>query len=219
MHTEATSNGDSPEAAVMDENISENSDSGAVGDSILDELTENVRAAKLTDDDDKTAERHLSSVASNSEEDAKEKSPLAVPEHESVIPELHSVPPIAPKPPNFESDETLFEDPSDEDDGEGDWITPDNIDSYKTRALNLFPSSDSTDTFTTVGPKRKNRKPKHTGPVPTDENTEPVAVGCMTADFAMQNVLLQLGLNLVGTEGKRIQKVKTWVLRCHACFK
>ena len=35
----------------------------------------------------------------------------------------------------------------------------------------------------------------------------------------MQNVLLQMGLSLVGTEGKRIQKVKTWVLRCHACFK
>jgi len=26
-------------------------------------------------------------------------------------------------------------------------------------------------------------------------------------------------LNLVGLEGKRIEKIKTWVLRCHACFK
>jgi len=41
----------------------------------------------------------------------------------------------------------------------------------------------------------------------------------MTADFAMQNVILQMGLNLVGVEGKRIEKVKSWVLRCHACFK
>jgi RNA-binding protein NOB1 len=41
----------------------------------------------------------------------------------------------------------------------------------------------------------------------------------MTGDFAVQNVLLQMGLALVGTEGKRIQKVKSWVLRCHACFK
>jgi len=31
--------------------------------------------------------------------------------------------------------------------------------------------------------------------------------------------LLQMGLNLVGLEGRRIEKVKTWVLRCHACFK
>jgi RNA-binding protein NOB1 len=41
----------------------------------------------------------------------------------------------------------------------------------------------------------------------------------MTADFAMQNILLQMGLNLVGLEGRRIEKIKTWVLRCHACFK
>ena len=41
----------------------------------------------------------------------------------------------------------------------------------------------------------------------------------MTADFAMQNVLLQMGLGLVGVEGKRIERVKSWVLRCHACFK
>jgi len=46
-----------------------------------------------------------------------------------------------------------------------------------------------------------------------------INVGCMTADFAMQNVLLQMGLNLVDVEGKRIRKLKTWVLRCHACFK
>jgi len=30
----------------------------------------------------------------------------------------------------------------------------------------------------------------------------------MTADFAMQNVLLQMGLSLVGVEGKRIQRSK-----------
>jgi RNA-binding protein NOB1 len=44
-------------------------------------------------------------------------------------------------------------------------------------------------------------------------------VGCMTADFAKQNVLLQMGLDLVSVDGKRIEKLKTWVLRCHACFK
>ena len=44
-------------------------------------------------------------------------------------------------------------------------------------------------------------------------------VALLTSDFAMQNVLLQMGLSLVGVEGKRIERVKTWVLRCHACFK
>ncbi|KAH9977637.1 Nin one binding Zn-ribbon like-domain-containing protein [Lactifluus volemus] len=52
-----------------------------------------------------------------------------------------------------------------------------------------------------------------------NQGKEIIPVGCMTADFAMQNVLLQMDLSLVGIEGKKIQKVKTWVLRCHACFK
>lgn len=97
----------------------------------------------------------------------------------------------------------LYDDPStDEDDGSGDWITPDNVALHKSRALEFLPSSD--------GDLKKRRRV-------ADEET--VLAGCMTADFAMQNVLLQMGLTLVGVEGKRIQKVKTWVLRCHACFK
>ena len=91
-----------------------------------------------------------------------------------------------------------FEDPVDDDDDEGIWITPENVSLHKARALGLTPSDrDST----------------------TAKNKEIIPVGCMTADFAMQNVLLQMGLSLVGMEGKKIQKVKTWVLRCHACFK
>ncbi|KAK0491158.1 Nin one binding Zn-ribbon like-domain-containing protein [Armillaria novae-zelandiae] len=108
-------------------------------------------------------------------------------------------------PPPEESkgmpDEPLYDDPSDEDDGEGEWITPANVAMHKSRALDLLPSSDSS--------RRKGK----------DKTNEVIPVGCMTADFAMQNVLLQMGLNLVGTEGRRIQKVKSWVLRCHACFK
>ncbi|KAF9226678.1 hypothetical protein BS17DRAFT_775960 [Gyrodon lividus] len=97
----------------------------------------------------------------------------------------------------------VYDDPStDEDDGEGEWITPDNVALHKSRALDLLPSSG--------GNLRKGRR---------EPDEEPVLAGCMTADFAMQNVLLQMGLTLVGTEGKRIQKVKSWVLRCHACFK
>ncbi|KAF4620042.1 hypothetical protein D9613_005264 [Agrocybe pediades] len=92
----------------------------------------------------------------------------------------------------------LFEDPSDEDDGEGEWITPDNVGIHKSRALDLLPDD---------GLKSKGKKDAVIGS------------GCMTADFAMQNVLLQMGLNLVGLEGKRIEKIKSWVLRCHACFK
>jgi RNA-binding protein NOB1 len=92
----------------------------------------------------------------------------------------------------------LYEDPVGEDDSEGEWITPENISLHKARALGLTPSEDGS---------VKGR------------NKDIIPVGCMTADFAMQNVLLQMDLSLVGMEGKKIQKVKTWVLRCHACFK
>ena len=113
----------------------------------------------------------------------------------------------------------VFDDPSDEDDGEGDWITPDNVDMYKSRALDLFPSEDSSDPFTTVS-KKKGKSRRKNGSMTTPAGPkEQLGVGCMTADFAMQNVLLQMNLNLVGLEGKKIEKVKTWVLRCHACFK
>ncbi|KIJ69972.1 hypothetical protein HYDPIDRAFT_77681 [Hydnomerulius pinastri MD-312] len=104
--------------------------------------------------------------------------------------------------PKTPSDDPLYDDPSSEDDGEGEWITPQNVALHKSRALDLLPSSG--------GDRKKGKKG-------TDD--EPVLAGCMTADFAMQNVLLQMGLTLVGTEGRRIQKVKSWVLRCHACFK
>lgn len=100
------------------------------------------------------------------------------------------------------SDQPLYDDPSDEDDGEGEWVTPQNVALHKSRALELLPSDGGTG--------KKGRKQKE---------DEPVLAGCMTGDFAVQNVLLQMGLTLVGTEGKRIQKVKSWVLRCHACFK
>ncbi|TCD69240.1 Nin1 binding protein [Steccherinum ochraceum] len=128
-------------------------------------------------------------------------------EREKLNVELQPIPNELEEPADHENEDPLssgqedapiFDDPSDEDDGEGDWITPSNVSMHKSRALKLLPEEDA-----------KAKK----GPV------KQIEVGCMTADFAMQNVLLQMGLSLVGVEGKRIEKVKTWVLRCHACFK
>jgi len=42
---------------------------------------------------------------------------------------------------------------------------------------------------------------------------------CATTDFAMQNVLLQMNLILLSTNGMRIRRLKSWVIRCGACFK
>ncbi|KDR83968.1 hypothetical protein GALMADRAFT_236518 [Galerina marginata CBS 339.88] len=111
-------------------------------------------------------------------------------------------PPMAPRPEPSTSAQRLstipiYEDPTDSDDGEGEWITPENVGFHKSRALDLLPDNGFT----------KGKK------------AELIGSGCMTADFAMQNVLLQMNLNLVGLEGKRIERIKSWVLRCHACFK
>ncbi|CAI9772703.1 unnamed protein product [Fraxinus pennsylvanica] len=45
------------------------------------------------------------------------------------------------------------------------------------------------------------------------------SVACVTTDFAMQNVLLQMGLRLVAPGGMQIRELHRWVLKCHACYK
>jgi len=49
--------------------------------------------------------------------------------------------------------------------------------------------------------------------------TVQLEVACLTTDFAMQNVLMQIGLNVVSLEGRLIHEVRTYILRCYACFR
>lgn len=49
-------------------------------------------------------------------------------------------------------------------------------------------------------------------------DTDVPSVGCITMDFAMQNVLLQIGLNLLSTGGKRVRHLRQWILKCDACL-
>ncbi|CAN9506552.1 unnamed protein product [Ophioblennius macclurei] len=46
-----------------------------------------------------------------------------------------------------------------------------------------------------------------------------VTVGCLTTDFAMQNVLIQIGLHAIAANGLVIQQARSHILRCHACFR
>lgn len=82
----------------------------------------------------------------------------------------------------------------DESDDAGDWITPNNVSKHRSKDLGLLPSG-------------------------SGSNQAPLAAACMTGDYAVQNVLLSMGLGLIGEAGKRINKVKSFILRCHACFK
>ncbi|KAG0168069.1 Nin1 binding protein [Apophysomyces sp. BC1015] len=91
----------------------------------------------------------------------------------------------------IEETETLEDDDEDDSDG-GEWITPENLEEFRAKELGVRPE------------ELRSRKL--------------VDVACMTGDFAMQNVLLQMNLNLVSAGGYRITKIKNWVLRCHACY-
>ncbi|CAG8039161.1 unnamed protein product [Penicillium nalgiovense] len=79
------------------------------------------------------------------------------------------------------------------DSDDGEWITPSN---YKKRL-----AKDESGTATlTAAPKT-------------------MQVATMTTDFACQNVLLQMNLNLLSTTTlQKIQHLRTFIKRCHACF-
>lgn len=50
----------------------------------------------------------------------------------------------------------------------------------------------------------------------TDDDKQ--RVGCVTTDFAMQNVLLQMGVKLISVDGRRtIRQIRRYALRCHTC--
>ncbi|GAA5832838.1 hypothetical protein JCM3766R1_007062 [Sporobolomyces carnicolor] len=98
------------------------------------------------------------------------------------------------------------EDGNESDESSGSWITPANIHEHKVKDLGLF-SAPSTSATTSTS-KAATTKPKTI-----------LKAAVLTGDFAMQNVGLQMGLNVLGSGGKRVKEVRTWVLRCHACFK
>lgn len=55
--------------------------------------------------------------------------------------------------------------------------------------------------------------------ITSEADDKPVKVACITADFAMQNVLKHIGLNVLSVDGRQIQQLRSFILRCYACFK
>ena len=96
---------------------------------------------------------------------------------------------------------------ADDDDGEG-WVTcARDIKTLKsTGSLNLSKPSNS----------HNNSHYRH----PPKNPAPPVfqRAACATTDFAMQNVILQMNLELLTIDGVRVRRLKTWVTRCAACF-
>ncbi|EXJ60503.1 hypothetical protein A1O7_04656 [Cladophialophora yegresii CBS 114405] len=80
---------------------------------------------------------------------------------------------------------------SDSDEG---WITPSNI-------------------------KRRQAQDESASSKSSQAPPKTLQVATLTGDFAMQNVLLQMNLNLLSSKTcQRISQIKQFVLRCHACF-
>ncbi len=91
------------------------------------------------------------------------------------------------------SDKAKEDQTSEDSDSEG-WITPSNLNAHRTKDA--------------AGPAG----------VSTSSDEPIMQVATITADFAMQNVLLQINLNLLSTSLHRIKYLKSHVLRCYACF-
>lgn len=89
-----------------------------------------------------------------------------------------------------ESEEDDSSDEDDDDDDESSWITPSNINEMK--------SACGKEVL---------------------EETDQARVACMSTDFAVQNVLKQINLNIAALDGRLIKQMRTYILRCYACFK
>ncbi|BFU20394.1 Nin one binding (NOB1) Zn-ribbon like, putative [Entamoeba histolytica] len=46
---------------------------------------------------------------------------------------------------------------------------------------------------------------------------KPLRVVCMTSDYTMQNVMMQMGIRVMSVEGKMIRKIMKWMLKCLIC--
>jgi len=97
---------------------------------------------------------------------------------------------------------------ADDDDGEG-WVTcTRDIQNMKaTGSLHLDSSRNHRNNA-----RKSSTPPKNAGP-PISQRA-----ACATTDFAMQNVILQMNLELLSVDGVRVRRLKTWVTRCGACF-
>ena len=132
---------------------------------------------------------------------------------------------------NDDDDDDDDDDVSDaeSDSSAGSWITPDNVHAHKVRDLGLFEAPEASTSAAASATASTSSSAAAGAPTTTAGNTAKAAktpkpktimkAAVLTGDYAMQNVALQMGLNVLGSGGKRVREVRTWVLRCHACFK
>ncbi|KAK7705352.1 20S-pre-rRNA D-site endonuclease nob1 [Botryosphaeria dothidea] len=124
---------------------------------------------------------------------ATQDAPTSVPESSIAGADTVDEPSAPQIPAAVQEEETSGTASASESDSDNDgWITPSNI--KKKQARDLHSSAETGDANKTM------------------------QAAIMTTDFAMQNVILQMNLNLVSPSLQRVKHLKTFVLRCHACF-
>lgn len=93
---------------------------------------------------------------------------------------------------------------------EGDWITPEGLQSFITKASTTTTSNSSS--LKSINSTSATNSIKKVQPS--------TRVGCISGDFAVQNIILLMKLPLLSIQNsKRIRQLKNWLLRCHACYK
>ncbi|KAK9460009.1 Nin one binding Zn-ribbon like-domain-containing protein [Lipomyces oligophaga] len=96
---------------------------------------------------------------------------------------------------NIHSTDITDDDSADNDDDDGDWITPDNIETHQLLDSGLRDSAGEL------------------------EGEAVPQIAMASSDFAMQNVALQIGIHVINPgSGRLITRIRSWMLRCHACY-
>ncbi|KAI4178753.1 MAG: hypothetical protein L6R41_008231 [Letrouitia leprolyta] len=118
----------------------------------------------------------------------------SIDESSKALNSLHLSQDTSPAPEPVEGDENPDAQNQGSESGDSDpegWITPSNIQKHQAKDQNTAISV---------------------------SGAKPLDVACITSDFAMQNVLLSMNLNLLNNSLQRVRNIKTFILRCHACF-
>ncbi|WPH03923.1 20S-pre-rRNA D-site endonuclease nob1 [Acrodontium crateriforme] len=79
-------------------------------------------------------------------------------------------------------------------------------------------SDSDSDGWITPGNLKKKQAEDAGGSTSQAPEPKTMQVAVLTTDYAMQNVILQINLNLLSPSLTRIKQLKTFVMRCHACF-
>lgn len=94
----------------------------------------------------------------------------------------------------------IISNPKEGDDSEGEWITSSNFQHVN---------------FDAWAPSKKAQSYERA--MANRQIKERTTVACITTDFSMQNVMIQMGLRLISVDGKRLRRVKQWALGCYGC--